>query len=326
MNPLNFHWENQRAFLAVLRTGSLSGAARLLGIAQATARRRIEALENSVGVSLFTRSPTGLIPTEMARDLITHVETMALAAEAFNRAASAEAIDSGGTVRITSSDLLGIEILPLLLQPVCRAHPQLVFELSVSNRLEALARQEADIAIRTQRPTESDVVTRRVGALEVGLYATQEFLDRYGVPERLESLAHWPLIGPDRNLADIQTLGEQGFPFEHQRFQLRTDNHIAQLSALRAGIGIGVCPRQVAEGCGLVRVLPGEVDFTVDVWIATHRNLRRIPRIALAFDQLAASLEAYLGNSALKPSVTPPETRSVPAPERYDFSVTGPAN
>ncbi|MFJ7285691.1 LysR family transcriptional regulator [Pseudomonas sp. NPDC099000] len=324
MNPLNFHWENQRAFLAVLRTGSLSGAARLLGIAQATARRRIEALENSVGVNLFIRSPSGLIPTEMARDLITHVETMSLAAEAFNRAASAEAVDSGGTVRITSSDLLGIEILPLLLQPVCRANPQLVFELSVSNRLEALTRQEADIAIRTQRPTESEVVTRRVGGLSVGLYATQEFLDRYGAPTDLESLSHLPLIGPDRNLADIQTLSEHGFPFEHQRFQLRTDNHMAQLSALRAGIGIGVCPRQVAERCALVRVLPGEVDFAVDVWIAVHRDLRRIPRIALVFDRLADALEAYLGGRALTPSVMPPENQSVPAREHSGFYVTEP--
>ncbi|NVZ79674.1 LysR family transcriptional regulator, partial [Pseudomonas gingeri] len=88
MNTPQLQWETQRAFLAVLRTGSLSGAARLLGIAQATARRRIEALEQSVGVSLFIRSPAGLLPTDMAKDLIGHVEAMAMAANAFNRAAS----------------------------------------------------------------------------------------------------------------------------------------------------------------------------------------------------------------------------------------------
>jgi len=294
MNPLTLHWENQRAFLAVLRTGSLSGAARLLGIAQATARRRIESLERSVGVNLFTRSPAGLIPTETARELIAHVESMALAAEAFNRAASAEAMAGGGTVRITSSDLLGIEVLPLLLRPIGRAHPQLVFELSVSNRLEALALQEADIAVRTHRPTEADVITRRVGALQVGLYATQELLDWYGTPTCLESLARMPMIGPDRNLADIQTLNDQGFPIGRQRFQLRSDSHIAQQAALRAGIGIGVCPSQLAVRDGLIRVLPDVLDFAVDVWIATHRDLRRIPRVHQAFDAMAAALEAYL--------------------------------
>ena len=294
MSLPNLHWDNQRAFLAVLRTGSLSGAARLLGIAQATARRRIEALESSVGVSLFTRSPSGLIPTDMARDLITHVEAMALAAEAFNRAASAEKASSGGTVRLTSSELLGIEILPALLQPICRAHPELAFEMSVSNRLEAIALQEADIAIRTQRPTESDVMTRRLGALPIGLYATREFLESHGLPEDLESLSNLPMIGPDRSLADIRTLGAQGFPCEHLRLQLRSDNHNAQQAALRAGIGIGVCPRQLAERWGLVRILPQQVDFAVEVWIATHRDLRRIPRIALAFEQLASGLEAFL--------------------------------
>ena len=90
MNAPQLQWETQRAFLAVLRTGSLSGAARLLGIAQATARRRIEALEQSVGVSLFIRSPAGLLPTDTAKDLISHVEAMAVAANAFNRAASAD--------------------------------------------------------------------------------------------------------------------------------------------------------------------------------------------------------------------------------------------
>ncbi|ERI51827.1 hypothetical protein N878_05860 [Pseudomonas sp. EGD-AK9] len=293
MSLPNLHWDNQRAFLAVLRTGSLSGAARLLGIAQATARRRIEALESSVGVSLFTRTASGLIPTDMARELIAHVEAMAVAAEAFNRAASAQN-SQGGTVRITSSDLLGIEVLPALLQPICRAHPELVFEMSVSNRLEAIALQEADIAIRTQRPTESDVLTRCLGALQVGLYATQEFLEHHGHPEDLESLSKLPMIGPDRSLADLRTLAAQGFAGEGLRLQLRTDNHNAQQAALRAEVGIGVCPRQLAERWGLVRVLPRQVDFAVEVWIATHRDLRRIPRIALAFDQLASGLTAFL--------------------------------
>lgn len=294
MSLLNLHWENQRAFLAVLRTGSLSGAARLLGIAQATARRRIEALESSVGVSLFTRSPAGLIPTDMARELIAHVETMALAAEVFNRAASAEALAGSGTVRVTSSDLLGIEVLPLLLPAICQAQPQLRVELSVSNRLEAIARQEADIAIRTVRPTEAEVVTRQVGALRVGLYATRELLDTHGVPPDLDALSRLPLIGPDRSAADSQTLAEHGLAHDRQRFALRTDNHIAQQAALRAGVGIGVCPQQLAARHGLVRVLPEQVDFTVAVWIATHRDLRHIPRVALAFEQLSAALEDFL--------------------------------
>lgn len=131
MNTPSLQWETQRVFLAVLRTGSLSAAARVLGIAQATARRRIDELERSVGMNLFVRSPKGLMPTDTARELIGHAESMALAAEAFTRAASAEADVCAGTVRVTSSQLLGVEVLPALLRDLRSAQPKLTLELSV---------------------------------------------------------------------------------------------------------------------------------------------------------------------------------------------------
>lgn len=294
MNLPQLQWETQRAFLAVLRTGSLSGAARLLGIAQATARRRIEALEHSVGVSLFVRSPAGLMPTDMARDLISHVESMALAAEAFTRAASAEAGVQGGTVRITSSTLLGVEVIPGVLREIRTAHPQLALELSVSNRLEALALQEADVAVRIRRPTEATVVTRHVGDLHVGLYGTAELLAEYGVPQNATQLSRYPLIGPDRNLTEVAFLGQQGFSCTAEQAVIRTDDHLAQFASLRAGLGIGVCSRQLAQRYGLVRVLPEQVDFSVDIWIAMHQDLRRVRRIALVFDALGQSLTRFL--------------------------------
>ncbi|WP_330114050.1 LysR substrate-binding domain-containing protein [Pseudomonas sp. JS3066] len=138
------------------------------------------------------------------------------------------------------------------------------------------------------------MLIRCLGALQVGLYATPELLEHHGHPADLESLSKLPMIGPDRSLADLRTLAAQGFAGEGQRLQLRTDNHNAQQAALRAGVGIGVCPRQLAERWGLVRVLPRQVDFAVEVWIATHRDLRRIPRVALAFDQLASGFTTFL--------------------------------
>src|SRR5688500_8024889 len=105
-------WEHQRAFLAVLREGSLSGAARVLDVAQPTVRRRIEDLESTLGTALFTRSPGGLQPTEIALALAHHAETMALAADAFIRSASAGAREIAGTVRITASEVVAVEVLP----------------------------------------------------------------------------------------------------------------------------------------------------------------------------------------------------------------------
>lgn len=294
MSAPQLQWESQRAFLAVLRTGSLSGAARLLGIAQATARRRIEALEQSVGVSLFIRSPSGLMPTDTARELIDHVEAMAMAAEAFTRAASAEAGLPGGTVRLTSTKLLGVEVLPPMLRAIRQVHPQLAIELNVSNRRQALARQEADVAVRIRRPTEAAVVTRHVGDLRVGLYAVPELLAAQGTPATPADLAGYPLIGPDRNLGEIAFLCEQGFDCTADKVLVRTDDHLAQLASLRAGLGIGVCSSQLAQRAGLVRVLPGHVDFKVDVWIAMHEDLRRVQRVALVFEALGESLGRFL--------------------------------
>lgn len=294
MNAPQLHWETQRAFLAVLRTGSLSGAARLLGIAQATARRRIEALEQSVGVSLFIRSPSGLLPTETAKELIGHVEAMALAANAFNRAASADVAQTIGTVRLTAGKLLGVEILPPMLRRLRQQHPQLALELNVSNRLQTLSQQEADVAVRIRRPTEASVVARKVGDLHVGLYATPELLAEQGVPETAEDLRRFPLIGPDRHGGEIEFLCARGFDCSAEHTAIRTDDHLAQWAALRAGLGIGVSFRQLAQRYGLVRVLPGQVDFTVDVWIAMHQDMRRVQRVSAVFDGLGADLQAFL--------------------------------
>ncbi|WP_339471455.1 LysR family transcriptional regulator [Pseudomonas sp. EL_65y_Pfl1_R83] len=294
MNLPHLQWETQRVFLAVLRTGSLSAAARALGIAQATARRRIDVLERSVGMSLFVRSPAGLLPTDTARQLIKHAESMALAAEAFSRAASAQANDLSGTVRVTSSELLGVEVLPSMLREIRDAEPQLTLELSVSNRLEDLALQEADVAVRIRRPTEAAVVARHVGDLRIGLYATQELLARYGHPRTADALEKCPLIGPDRNLIETAFLEQKGFFPTQERPSIRTDHHLVQFAALRAGLGIGVCSSQLARRYGLVRVLHEQVDFRVDIWIAMHHDLRRVKRIALVFDSLAESLARFL--------------------------------
>lgn len=294
MTPPQLQWETQQVFLAVLQTGSLSAAARVLGIAQATARRRIDALELSVGTSLFVRSPIGLMPTDTARELIGHAQSMALAAQAFARAASAHANMSGGTVRITSSQLLAVEVLPAMLRDIREARPELILELSVSNHLEDLTLQEADVAVRIRRPSEAGVVTRHVGDMRVGLYATAQLLEHRGIPRCAEELSQYPVIGPDRNLAELALLEQQGFHCAAQHAVIRTDDHLAQFAALRAGLGIGVCPSQLAQRHDLVRVLPEQVNFAVDVWIAMHHDLKRIRRVALVFDALSTSLSDFL--------------------------------
>lgn len=294
MNLAPSDWDSQRTFLAVMREGSLSAAARSLNVSQPTTRRHIESLEQSLGQKLFIRTPSGLIPTETAQVLLPHVVEMAAAAEAFVRAASADIGSAKGTVRIATSELLGVEILPQRLEPLRLRYPDLLLELSLSSKIEGLTRQEADIAIRTLRPKALPVSAQRAGYCEVGLYATEDYLTRYGIPHSIGALALHALIGPDRNLHDIEVFCKQGMDFAPHQYRLRTDSHLAQLAAIRSGLGIGACHEPIARQSGLVRVLAQEFSYPMEFWVVMHEDLRNIPEVRVVFDHLLNTLRQYL--------------------------------
>lgn len=293
MSDMHPDWECQQAFLVVVDTGSLSAAARTLGLTQPTVRHRIEALERAIGQPLFSRAVNGLVPTEEARELATHVRRMAFASEAFYRAARGAGSEISGTVRISVAEFVGIEVLPPLLEPLRECYPKLEFELALSNESADLLGQEADIAIRMHRPRQDALVAKRAGCIPLGFYAAASYLERHGVPECVADLARHALIGSDRSRMDrdfARNLEEKlGQKFH---FILRTDSHPAQLAAVRAGLGIGVA--QVPVGTrGLVRVLPGLVVAELEAWIVAHEDLRGSRRIDAVFRHLAAALTRY---------------------------------
>lgn len=294
MNEPSTEWECHRAFLAVAREGSLSAAARVLDVAQPTVRRRIEALEDSLQLRLFVRSPNGLQATESARGLLGHAEAMEAAAGAFARAATGAAGAPGGTVRLAVTETLGVEVLPGVLAPLRAAHPGLAVELSVGTRLERLSAQEADIALRHVRPTEEALVAKRIGEVRIGLFANADLLAARGVPASLDALARFPLVGPDRAVADIRKLREHGLQAPATSYVLRTDSHLAQFAAIRAGLGIGPCHARLAARADLVPVLPAAFSFTISLWLVMHEDLRQVQRVRTVFDHLAAALAAYV--------------------------------
>jgi len=292
MNPLD--WESQRAFLAVLREGSLSAAARALGVAQPTVRRRLDALERSIGVALFTRSPSGLSPTDAARELGAHAETMAAAADAFARAASADTDAASGTVRISASDVVGAEVLPVLLAGLRESQPGLVFELSLTNRVEDLLRHEADIAIRMVKPTQAAIVATRAGRVALGLFAKDTYLEKHGMPKGLDELPRFALIGPDRDSTDLRALRAAGLDLKRSMFGCRTDSHLAQLGAIRAGLGIGICQKGIARrDARLMPVLADVFSAGLETWVTMHEDLRRVKRVRSTFSYLVSALSAY---------------------------------
>ena len=288
-------WDHLRTFLAVLEHGSLSRAAAALALTQPTVGRHIAALEAALCAALFMRSRHGLLPTPAALELRAPAEAMRAAAAALERAASGETAEPRGVVRITASEMIGTEVLPPILAALHRSHPAIAIELALTNRTEDLTRGVADIAVRMQRPKEPALVARRIGRVGIGLFAHRDYLAACGTPRRQEDISRHSLIGFDRDETAARSVGATAQAWRREMFCFRSDSDLAQFAALRAGFGIGGCQIGIARRDPLlVRVLPREMEFSLDMWLAMHEDLRLSRRVRLVYDRLAAGLSSYV--------------------------------
>ena len=293
MTPDTPDWTLIRSFLAVAEHKSLSAAARSLGLTQPTIGRHVDALEDVLGVKLFTRSVHGLKLNDAALDLVPHAKAMAATASALQRAASGEAAEERGTVRITASEVIGAEVLPRIVAKMRATHPSIAIELALSNRNENLLLREADIAVRMVRPAQKSLVARKIGDVPVLFYAHRSYVKRRGVPRTLADLADHDLIGYDAQVP--MGLGDIGSRLTRDTFALRTDSDLAQIALLRAGAGIGGLQRQLAaRERNLVPVLHGTLKLPLEMWVVMHEDLRTTRRVRLIYDALAAGLTEYV--------------------------------
>lgn len=294
-------WDLYRSFLGVLRQGSISAAARSLGLAQPTIGRHIAELEQVLGVPLFTRSQTGVLPTEAANALRSHAEAMDSTAASLRREVESQGRRSEngserrvtGTVRISASEVVGAEILPPILASLREQYPELKIELALTNRVQDLLRREADIAVRMTRPKQDVLLARRVADVRLGLHARDDYLARRGTPKKLADLADHALIGFDEWTPFLRAASGRVPGWTRDAFSLRTDSDLAQLALIRAGCGIGVCQLAIAgRDDSLIRVLPRHLDLRLETWIAMHRDLRASTSCKVTFDALVKALDA----------------------------------
>jgi DNA-binding transcriptional LysR family regulator len=294
MDKIAPDWDHLRTFLGVLEHGSLSRAAAALGLTQPTVGRHIAAIEAVLAAPLFVRSRHGLLPTPSALELRGSAEAMRAAAAALVRTASGEAAEPRGVVRITASEVIGAEVLPPILAAFHRLYPAIVVELALTNRAEDLTRRVADIAVRMHRPTQGALVARRLGCIGIGLFAHRDYLAAHGTPRRIVDLARHSLIGFDRDETGARSLGAAANAWQREMFRFRSDSDLAQLAALRAGFGIGGCQLGLAKrDPRLVRVLARQMEFSLEMWLVTHEDLRLSRRVRLVYDHLADGLSAY---------------------------------
>ena len=281
--------------IAVVETGSLSGAARRLGVSQPTVGRHVAELESQLGVVMFARSARGLIPTPMALDIVSRAQPMLRAAADISLYAAGKSADVTGTVRVTASEVAATYILPAILRDLLVTEPGIEVEVVANNSHENLSTREADIAVRMVQPTQSDLIARKIGDLALGIFAHQSYLDRAGEPESPEDLRNHVFIGYDRSDLMIRAMGAMGLSVDRSTFRYRTDNQISHVEAICTGVGLGASQVSILAGRdGVSQVLPDLEIPPIPMWLAAHRELQTSVRVRRVFDFLATRLTEHV--------------------------------
>ena len=295
---VNFDWNQVRAFLATVEEGSLSAAARVLGLTQPTLGRQVTALEERLGVTLFERAGRSLILTHAGQELVDHVRAMGEAATRLSLAASGQSTSVEGRVKVTASEMYSAYVLPELLGPLRRAHPGLVVEIVATNSLSDLRRREADIAVRNTQPTDPDLIARRMPDQRGGLYATPELIAEYGPFETLADLERAPLIGFGSDGEYLSVLQGRGAPVTEANIVALSESHLVHWELARKGLGLGVNGANVGASEPVLRpVLHDLMSFEFPVWLVAPQELKTSRRVRIVFDALADLLDGRKGEA-----------------------------
>ncbi len=290
---IKFDWNRARAFLVTAEEGSLSAAARALGMAQPTLGRQVSALERELGVALFERAAHGLVLTPAGLELLDHVRAMGDAAGRMSLAAGGRSQEIEGTICISASELYAAHLLPPVVAELRRKAPGIEVEIVASNAAADLRRREADIALRNFRPEQPDLVARKLRDDRAWLYASPDYLARLGDPATADDLSTADFIGFDTGPALLRALSGLGLSLAPGNFTLICPSQIVQWNLARAGAGIAVLPETLGDTDPALRRVPVDLPpMTVPLWLTAHRELNTSRRVRMVFDLIANALTA----------------------------------
>jgi DNA-binding transcriptional LysR family regulator len=288
---IKFDWNRARAFLVTAQEGSLSAAARALGMSQPTLGRQVSALEEELGVALFERVGRRLELTPGGLELVEHVRAMGDAASRVSLAASGQAQSIDGSVCITASEAFSVHVLPPIVRRIRRDYPRITIEIVASNSTSDLRRREADIAVRNVPPADPELIAKRLRNQSAELYATEDYLARIGGLRTVEDMARADFIGFDDNDVFLAGLNERGCKLSPSNFPVRTANHLVHWELAKQGVGIGVMATQIGDAEPLVvRAAPWLGGFDFPIWLVAHRDVRTSRRVRLIFDRLVEEI------------------------------------
>jgi DNA-binding transcriptional LysR family regulator len=284
-------WNQLKAFLKTAETGSLSAAARKLGLTQPTLSRQVAAIERSMGVTLFERVGKTMVLTPTGLDLLEHARTMGAAADALRLAATGRSEALGGVVSVSASDAVAACLLPPLVRRLREQEPGIAIEVISSNALSDLLRREADIAIRHVKPEQPDLIARLIRETTANFYASEKWVTVHGNPRTATDATDLPFVGYDRSGQFLTYLRQHGLPVSEENFSCYCDHTVAHWALVRQGMGIGAMMDEIARDTpGIVRVLEEVPPVKFPIWLVTHRELRTSRRIRVVFDTLAQGL------------------------------------
>ncbi len=288
---MKFDWNRARAFLVTAEEGSLSAAARALGLAQPTLGRQVDALEKELGVVLFQRVGRGLKLTASGLELLDHVRAMGEAAGRVSLSAAGQSQSVNGNVCISTSDIYATKLLPPIVAKLRRTHPGITIEIVAQNNTSDLRRREADIAIRHFRPTEPDLVAKKIKTAKAQLYATPGYLASIGNPKTVNELRNADFIGVASAGAMLKGLNDHGLNLLAENFPIVSENYTVMWGMVTQGLGIGILDAMIGDAEPMVqRVLPDFAPITFPIWLVAHREVNTSRRIRVVFDLLAQAL------------------------------------
>lgn len=284
-------WNQLRAFLETAQTGSLSAAARKLGLTQPTLSRQVAAIEKRLGVTLFERVGKTMALTTTGLDLLEHARAMGAAADALGLAASGRSQAVGGVVSVSASDAVAAYLLPPLVRRLREQEPGIAIEVIASNALSDLLRREADIAIRHVKPEQPELIARLVREATAGFYASEDWVRTHGHPRTAAEAPSLPFVGADRTGQYLAYLQAHGLSVTEANFSSYAEHSVAHWALVQQGLGIGAMMDEIARGTpGIVRVLDEVPPVRFPVWLVSHRELRTARRIRVVFEALAEGL------------------------------------
>lgn len=293
MNAQIANWDDLRVFLAVARTGSLSGAARSLGVNHSTVFRRIAGFEEELGVRLFERLPTGYALTPAGEETLCIVERIEADVATLDRTVIGQDLRLSGTVRLTAIDMLAFWLLPPALLRFRAAYPGIEIDMVVGNETLNLSRRETDIALRIGNTPPETLVGRRVGRLDFAVYGSPDYCAEH--PDSDLTTHDW--IGFDQAHAALVRRFEEFLPGVQP--VIRSNSVACAVRLAKSGLGLAVLPCAIAGlKDDLVRIAEVPDIFGLDLWLLTHEDLRHTARIRAVLDFLATELTAALSKAS----------------------------